>query len=263
MLSRNSWLLLSVLLLGACSAPMRMDGSSIREQYGRLVVDGVAFEHSREVALNGRLDDVSAATWLRLFTHTGNIDIAGGPSDTYEFLVTVESELPDDGVVELIDGELFVTSSSGAGVAINGVQARLPQGVSLDLISGSGKVLLNGFSGEAQIDIHAPVGAVRISETRCASLQVLGGTGFVKWEQTVVDEANVQLGTGAFQVVDSELGELRARTGTGEMQLSGTRVREGNFSSATGNLALLGSQVSNLIRSLGAGRLIEASGRDS
>jgi len=244
-------------LIAACGSPLRMDGAQVNEQYGRLVVDDVALEFSREVPLQGTLSEDARTAGLTLGAHTGNIELVGGPAETYEFVVTLQSEFEDDGVVEIVDGMLSVRSQRGGKCVINGVRGRLPQSTALDVLSGTGDVALSRFDGAGLLRVECGVGKLRLHTVQAQELVLHSGTGSVELEGVKSPEVRVDLGVGPLLSTSCEFGSLKAQSGTGDFVLRSSRVQRGRFRSGTGNLHLNSSHVGHLERSLGTGSVLE------
>ncbi|GJM20314.1 MAG: hypothetical protein DHS20C15_02290 [Planctomycetota bacterium] len=246
-------------LIIACGSPLRMDGAHVQEQYGRLVVDDIVLEFSREVPVQGELSADAISQGLTLGAHTGDIELVGGPASKFEFVVTLQTEIEGDGVVELKDGMLRARSLEGGKCVINGMRGRVPQGINLDLLAGSGRVILSRFQGVQTLNVESGVGAVQLEDVKAETLTLRSGTGNVQLVSVKGNEANVDLGVGSLLTQGCELAELRARSSTGAFVLRESRVHHGSFHSGTGNLQLVDSHVGNLERSLGTGEVIDGS----
>lgn len=244
-------------LIAACGSPLRMDGARVQEQYGRLVVDDVALEFSREVPLQGTLAPEARAAGLSLGAHTGNIELVGGPMESYEFVVVLQTEFEDDGTVELVDGMLVVRSQRGGKCVINGLRGRIPQDTSLDVLSGSGDVTLSRLDGAASVRVECGVGSLRVHGAAADELELHSGTGAVELREVTSPAVRVELGVGPLLGAACEIGSLRAQSGTGDFVLRDSRVQKARFRSGSGDLHLKSSHVGHLDRSLGTGSVVE------
>lgn len=251
--SKLSFALLAALLVAGCGLTRNMQGVDVSDHDGRLFVGGIPVDYHREVSLLGELSDVDLK--IVLVSPTATIDVVGGPGNTYELVVDLYTEYEDDGGVELDDGQFSTWSDVEGAVLVNGIRGRLPEGVSLDVRSGTGDVLITSFVHSRSIKVETGTGSTAVSSCEANKVSVDSGTGEVRMSECTVDDVRLKLGVGSLAASDCVLGRVRGDSGTGDFFFQGSRIDKASFVSGVGDVRLTDTLVSEISSSLGTGKV--------
>ena len=246
-------LAIPLLVLPACQTGARIQGSTVSDHDGRLFMDGAPVDFHREVNLQGEL---AGPVRLRLSSATATVDVVGGPGSSYELVVDLYTEYEGDGVVELVDDQLVASSEMDGAVLVNGIRGRLPEGVSLEIETGTGDIYVTSFVGtNVVLDLKSGTGNVQVASCNVGEVVVDSGIGDVRATESVARQAVVHMATGSLAAKACEIGVFVGDSGTGDFLFQSSRLDEARFVSGVGDVRLTDTLVSELSSSLGTGRV--------
>jgi hypothetical protein len=241
------------LLVAGCGTTLNMHGLDVSDHDGRLFVGGAPVDYHREVSLLGEL--TGSDLRLVLASPTASIDVVGGPGNTYELVIDLYTEFEDDGGVEFEDGQLSTWSDLKGAVLVNGIRGRLPEGVSLQVQTGTGDVLITSFVSGSTVEVETGTGAVAVNSCDVNRISVDSGTGEVRMTECSAQDVRMKLGVGSLAASNCVVGDFRGDSGTGDFFFQGSRLDNASFVSGVGDVRLTDTLVSELVSTLGTGRV--------
>jgi hypothetical protein len=250
-----SLLALVPLLAVACGGPTHLRAAAVSDHDGRLFVDGAPLDYHREVSLQSEL---AGPMTIVLASPTATIDIVGGPGNTFELVVDLYTEFENDGGVTFENGVMSTSSDlevPGA-IMVNGIRGRLPEGVSLEVRTGTGDIVITSFLNQGRVHAVTGTGSVQVQSCELSHLDVDAGTGDVRLTDTSADSVVIRLGTGAMVSRTCDFNDFRGDSGTGDFVFHDSRLDGAHFDSGVGDVRLVDSIVSELSSRLGTGRVI-------
>ena len=245
----------ATLLLPACSQMVThgFNGMAIAERDGLLYVDEVLVEHHREVEIALDAEQIGE---LSLGVATGLISLEGVPGQQGHLILDVFSELEGDGEVYLAGGKVKLRSTLRGKLIINGVRGSIPAGMSLDIDTGTGQVLLTTLHGAESVVIETGTGPVRLVDCKIEVVEIDSGTADIRLEGVHAALFDVDTGTGDVVIQDCHFDRLRGDTGTGNFLLTMSQIESGRFNSGTGDVRLVDTIITHIRASLGTGDVI-------
>lgn len=247
------------LLLPACSQMVAhgFNGMSISERGGQLYVDEVLVEHHREVEV---ALDAAQIGELSLSVPTGLINLEGVPGQQGHLILDVYTEIEGDGEVFMAGGKVKLRSTLRGKLIINGVRGSIPAGMSLDIDTGTGQVLLTALQNADTVEVDTGTGPVRLVDCKVGNLDVDSGTADIRLEGVHGALFDVDTGTGDVVLQDCHFDQLRGDTGTGDFLLTMSQIDSGRFNSGTGDVRLVDTIITHIRASLGTGDVISDMG---
>ena len=244
--------------VGSCNGSWSsINGHSVSEHDGKLVVDGVQLDYDRWVDVD--LDAGSLAQ-LDVQTATGPVELQGVEAKSCKLSVHVHSAVEQDGEVEISNGKLEVKSQHGGKVFINGVKGSVPEEVGLVIGTGTGDVLVEHAAKGKALSIDTGTGDVTVRGSQPASVDVDVGAAGVRLEQGGAASVTVDCGSGDVHIVDGEWGKITVDGGSTDLRLEGAKADSVKLDSGTGDLRLEGCTIKEARLDSGTGDLVIAGG---
>jgi len=212
-------------------------GRDVRMRDGRLVVDGVALQHERWVDVSL---DAKGVDTLAIDTAGGPIELTGDPSGGCSLSVHVWSQRQDDGEVYISSGRLRVRSHQDARVFIDGVRGTVPEGLSLDLSTASGSILVERVSTGRSLLLDTAGGDLAVRGCRPATIRLGTASGDVLVETSSADSLRARTGSGDVTVRAGIWGSIRSETASGGLRLESCTAESVELESASGDLVISG-----------------------
>jgi len=245
--------LMTPMFLVGCGVTASLHGVDISDHDGRLFVAGNPVDFHREVSLQGEMDEANLR--LVLVSPTAVVDVVGGPGNSYELVLDLYTEYENDGLVELQDGQLMTWSDMDGAVLVNGIRGRLPENISLDVMTATGDVLVTSFVGAVDVTVETGTGSVQVADCNVGVLRVDTGTGEVRVNETVAEDVKVEMGTGSLTVRASDFVLFHGDSATGNFLFQTSRLDRAAFVSGLGDVRLTDTLVSHMDSALGTGRV--------
>ncbi|MFT7465143.1 MAG: DUF4097 and DUF4098 domain-containing protein YvlB [Pseudohongiellaceae bacterium] len=245
-------------LLPACSGLVHQsfNGTSVSERNGELYVDDVLVENHQEIEV--AIDGVQFSE-LKLSVPTGLINVEGIPGEEGHLILDLYTEFEGDGTVSLEGGRLKARSNARGKVLINGIRGTIPAGMSLEIDTGTGQVLVSGLLGSGNVELESGTGPVRFVDCEIDSLDISSGTADIRLQGVHAKLLEVNSGTGDFVAKDCHFVRLRGDSGTGDFSLTKSQVDDAHFESGTGDVRLMDTVITHIRASLGTGDVISDS----